>query len=182
MSIEPFPAPTLELDEIVKEHLLPLRAFLASMSVHPDLIDDVAQNVFLEVLRNQDKFDGRRPFRAWLFGIAKNVVYQEFRKHSRDRRLREGYAAETLARAEFCEPKQEDFWSDKRRLKALKDCINSLPDKTRNLVNLRFEGGYKGEELSEMLGMTHAAVRMSLSRIRKSLRGCVEQKTQGEWV
>lgn len=146
------------------------------MGVHPDLVDDVAQDVFLEVIRNFDRYDNERPFRPWLFGIARNLVYQEFRKHSRDRRLRDGLASEALAREALMEDANDDsVWIRNEHLKALKKCVAQMPDHTKRLIRLRFEGGYKSHEVASMVGMSAAAVRMALMRIRKVLRECMTQ-------
>ena len=166
-----------DLDALVREHLTPLRAFIASLAVHSDLVDDVAQDVFLEAFRHMDRYDSSRPFRAWLFGIAKNVVYQEFRKHSQNRRLREELTSEAIAQLNLSKNEVlEGFWGDHNYIHALQQCILSLPDALRELVALKFESGYKSHEIAEIVGKSAAAVRMSTMRARTALRDCIEKR------
>jgi DNA-directed RNA polymerase specialized sigma24 family protein len=49
-----------------------------------DVADDIAADTFVIALRKYDSFDaGRGPVRAWLFGIATNLVAQHRRAEQR---------------------------------------------------------------------------------------------------
>ena len=50
----------------------------------PDVADDIAADTFVIALRKYGSFDaGRGPVRAWLFGIATNLVAQHRRAEQR---------------------------------------------------------------------------------------------------
>ena len=55
---------------LVTLHQQALRAFLRRLSNHAADADDVAQDTFIFAWEHIGRFDGQRPFRPWLFGIA----------------------------------------------------------------------------------------------------------------
>ena len=48
---------------------------LRRLGVAPSDIEDVASNVWLVVHRRLDSYDGTKPLRPWLFGIAFRVAF-----------------------------------------------------------------------------------------------------------
>jgi len=47
-------------------------------------IEELIQRTFLGCLEGQHRFTGAGSFRGWLFGIARNVLFNHFREHLRD--------------------------------------------------------------------------------------------------
>jgi RNA polymerase sigma-70 factor (ECF subfamily) len=65
-------------------------------------------------------------------------------------------------------------------MSALRDCVEQLAPKSRQIVAGRYGDGWKAPDLSDHLGMTAAAVRQALMRIREQLKQCIEiQMTEG---
>ena len=106
-------------------------------------------------------------------------MYQEFRKHARDKRLREGVTSQLLCQLIGEDQSPDKIWMKKERLSALENCVGGLPENSEQLIHLRFKSSYKSHEISEIVGMKAAAVRMSLMRIRRSLKDCVENRVHG---
>ena len=76
-----------QFEMLVVEHHVQLRAFVRSLAVNPDWVDDIAQEAFLTAFREWDSFDESRDFGKWIRGIAANIVRNEIRKHARRNRL-----------------------------------------------------------------------------------------------
>ena len=76
---------TFEL--LVVEHHVQVRAFVRSLGVDPDWVDDIAQEAFLTAYREWKTFDSTRDFGKWLRGIAANIVRNELRKDARRQRI-----------------------------------------------------------------------------------------------
>jgi RNA polymerase sigma-70 factor, ECF subfamily len=68
---------------------------LRRLGVHPNDIEDLAQEVFVTAYRRVDDFDRARPARPWLFGIAYRVVAQ----HRRDTRQDRAVSAQDVSEA-----------------------------------------------------------------------------------
>jgi RNA polymerase sigma-70 factor (ECF subfamily) len=56
----------------------------------------------------------------------------------------------------------------------LRDCVEQLAPKSRQLVSGRYDDGWKAPDLAAHLNMTPAAVRQALVRIRLQLKRCIE--------
>ena len=127
---------------------------------------------FLE--RELDSFDPERDIGKWLRGIARNLVRNELRKDQRRKRILHQRLSELLVRSQG--DREATDW-EQFRMSALRDCVEQLAPKSRQIVAGRYGDGWKAPELADHLGMTAAAVRQALMRIRKQLRQCIELQT-----
>jgi RNA polymerase sigma-70 factor (ECF subfamily) len=76
--------------DLLRELLLPLRAFAMSRRVEPSLVDDVVQTVLMSIHRARHTHRPERPFDPWLWTIARNAVTDAHRARSRQLRREVG--------------------------------------------------------------------------------------------
>ena len=62
------------------------------------------------------------------------------------------------------------------RLDALHLCLEKLPGRTREVLDLRYGKGLKGTKVAEMMNRTVDAIYQVLSRAHHSLKGCIENQ------
>ncbi|MEP3482299.1 MAG: sigma-70 family RNA polymerase sigma factor [Fuerstiella sp.] len=162
----------------MEEHHMQLRSFVRTLGVDPDWVDDLAQEAFLVAFREKASFDRSRDIGKWLRGIARNLVRNEIRKDARRRRILHEALAELLV---SCEDQchESAHWTE-MKMPALRDCVEQLPSKSRQLVSERYGGGWLADEMAEQLRMSASAIRMGLTRIRRQLKQCIEQKAVEE--
>jgi len=161
-------------ERMVAENHVQLRSFVRMLGVDPDWVDDLAQDAFLVALRERESFDQQQDVGKWLRGIARNLVRNEIRKDARRRRiLHEGLAELLLQDADWND--DDPDWQ-RTRLSHLRDCVEQLPPKSREIVTGRYSNGWTATDLADHLNMTAAAVRQALMRIRQQLKGCVENQ------
>jgi len=159
---------------LVKEHQASLRVFVRSLGVEPDWVDDLAQDSFVVACREMGSYDPERDFGKWLRGIARNLVRNELRKQGRHRRiLNEGLSQHLL---EFSEQEEEQFGA--RDVSALRDCVEQLPGKSRELVHSRYYEGWNASILADKFEMKAATIRQTLLRIRRQLYQCINQRVK----
>lgn len=163
-----------EFTLLVKQHQVGLRAFIRCLGVRKDSVDDLAQETFLLAHMEMEQFRKGEDFGKWLRGLARNLVRNEMRKLARRCRLMdEGITQHLIAKAELTQEEKpfqlEDF-------DILSQCINKLPEKSKDLIIGRYEDDLNATTLAQKFQMTATAVRLALMRIRKQLRGCVEQQ------
>ena len=157
---------------LVKEHQACLRGFVRSLGVDPDWVDDLAQDAFITAYREFNSYDSGRDFGKWLRGITRNLVRNEMRKQGRHRRiLHEGLSQYLLALAE----NEKDQYDD-TKLKALRDCLEYLPEKSRKLVRSRYYEGWDSTVLADKFEMKSDTVRQTLLRIRRKLYVCINHR------
>jgi len=138
-----------------------------------DLAEDLFQETVIEILHSEDRFDPTRRFLPWACGIAKNVVQRHWR--SQKQRPTSGQEDLIADLAMVGSEGDDDLW--KRERKALRLCIQSLPERMRRLLVLRYGHNIKGQALAESASLRAGSIRTTLSRLRWQLRQCIQAKT-----
>jgi len=158
----------------VREHQAALRSFLRVIGVKGEAVDDLAQETFLVAFKELERFDDDRDFGKWLRGIARNLTRNERRKSANRSRILHGELTEHLiAEAEVHPPEK---WQDDHLLRSLRDCVEQLPEKSRKLIAGRYTHEWKSALLADEFSMSAAAVRLTLMRIRRQLKLCIETR------
>ncbi|MEO1529271.1 MAG: sigma-70 family RNA polymerase sigma factor [Planctomycetota bacterium] len=158
--------------EMIADQHRQLRGFVRALGVTPEWVDDLAQETFLVAWRERESFDRQRDVGKWLRGIARNLVRNELRKESRRQRILHEGLSELLSRdsADLVNP---EVW-EQCQVPTLRDCVEQLAPKSRQIVMGRYGDGWKAPDLADHLGMTAASVRQALMRIRSQLKKCIE--------
>ena len=158
---------------LVEEHQASLRAFVRTLGVDPDWVDDLAQDAFVVAYRELETFDEDRDFGKWLRGIARNLVRNELRKAVRRRIMNEDLTCHLLLTRE---PESSLF--DGRQVSALRDCVEELPSKSRALVHSRYHEGWNAAQMAEKFQIKAATIRQALLRVRRQLYQCIVQRVK----
>jgi len=159
---------------LVRDHQASLRVFVRSQGVEPGWVDDLAQDAFVIAYQELDSYDPDRDFGKWLRGIARNLVRNELRKQGRQRRI----LHESLTRHLVDLAENEEDQVDASQLSALRDCVEQLPRKSRELIHSRYHEGWDATVLADKFEMKAATVRQTLLRIRRQLYQCINQRVK----
>ncbi len=135
--------------------------------------EDVFQDVALVLWKKFDEFDRSRSFGAWARGIAVRQALQSF---DRARRAPAPFSPETIEALLHAYEEEPEAAPDTTREEALRHCIALLPEKSRRLLELRYDARLKLHEVAERLATTLDAAHKALSRLRTALRKCVERE------
>ena len=154
--------------ELTVRYYRPVCGFLLKRVGQPDLVEDLAQETFLEALRALK--EGRLPaqFAAWLFGIAANRCGKWFR------RKRPALFPATEPPDVAAEPSfvlaHEEMEEQQRLLASLEDGLASLPEETRTLLHLKHRQGKTCEQIAAERKQPVGTIKSQLSRAYKALR------------
>lgn len=134
-------------DEVFRRHVDAVWRTAVAMGVDADSAHDVVQNVFMIAHERRDRFVAGRSVRAWLLGIARNVIRHhhrgELRRQSRLRLLPEPAPAEPPAR-ELERREAADL---------VQDFLDTLDDKKKPVFVLGFIEGLTAKEIAGVLGL-----------------------------
>lgn len=151
-----------------------LRAFVRSMGLGWEEVDDVIQTTSLVMWRKWEQFDPETSFLAWGRVIARFEVLKARRSLARDRHVFRGDLMDLLADAA---EEQVSKLSDDSFHDALQHCLQQLPEQSGKLIREAYrDGGGTIRELAEDLGKSATALYKTLDRIRKKLQECIEQR------
>jgi RNA polymerase sigma-70 factor (ECF subfamily) len=159
-------------------HQSDLRAFIGSLVRDPYARDDLFQEVALILWRQFEAYDPARSFGAWARGIAANKILQH---RPADGRAPTALAPEAVSAVRDAYDRTESAAADANpRAEALRDCVEQLPDKSRGLLQLRYERSLRLGDIAAQVSSTLEAVHKALSRIRLRLSECVGRKLAAE--
>ncbi len=141
--------------------------FIFNMIRHKEISEDMVQNIFLRMLKYPDGFMGFGEFKTWMYHIARNAVYDHFRKVRRTpagtdmKNWEERIEAEQFSDAQI-EKEQE--------LKLLETAMNGLSDENRELLILCRYQELKYNEIAKIMNITEGAVKVRVHRALNQLR------------
>ena len=135
--------------------------------------EDVLQEVAADASRNFDKYDPARPFVAWLIGIARQRLVDHYRKEDRRRAELSEDALALLDNAYIEVAEEIDD-----RIVALRKCMDQLPEHHKALINRRYGFDDALSDIAKSVGKSAKAVNAMLTRIRKLLADCVQQRME----
>ncbi|MBU6300530.1 MAG: sigma-70 family RNA polymerase sigma factor [Verrucomicrobia bacterium] len=163
--------------DLVREHQSGLRSFIRSLGVDPMWVDDLAQEALVIAYERRGDYETGLSFRNWVWGIARHCVLNERRKFARRSRILNENVTDILLATSGDSPEAEGSSDeDKLRAAALKACLEAIPQRSRDLLRLRYEEEMKSTELAEEFNMNPPALRKALERIRHSIRDCMEAR------
>ena len=168
------------LEKLVADHQGRLRAFLARFEADPDVVDETLQEVFIAVIPRAAELSGREVDDAatYLRGVARNLVRLRWRRQSVSRRHSEN-AAREIARRTMDRDLDDEPGDSAEFLSALKLCVEGLAGHARKLVEGYYFENTTAAELARAARQSAASMRMTLLRIRRQLRTCVEARVPG---
>ncbi|NLE13281.1 MAG: sigma-70 family RNA polymerase sigma factor [Clostridiales bacterium] len=73
----------MEFEQVYEKYFKDVYRLILGMIRDPNEAEDIAQETFLKALASIGSFDGSKDIRAWLFTIAKNILFSRRRKNRR---------------------------------------------------------------------------------------------------
>lgn len=129
-----------------------------------DAAEDVAQDVFVRILRAAGTFRPEAQFTTWLYRLAANLCWDRRRQAARELRLRSGSPAPGDAAPPFAMLESQD------RVARVRQAVAELPDRQRLAVILHRYQGLAHREIADATGWTESAVESCLVRAYERLR------------
>jgi RNA polymerase sigma-70 factor, ECF subfamily len=145
---------------LFERHGSAIRRYLRRLTGEPELARDLAQDVYLRVVRHAGRYEPREREQAWIFRIARNVFLDHHKARARQPRT-EAIAAEWAGGA------VQTLRVD------LDEALKRLDPIDRDAFLLCELGGLRYDEIAAALELTTASVRSRIYRTRLTLRATV---------
>ena len=158
------------LEELFSKHYKDVYTYLYSLSRDPSLSEDLAQEVFLEVVKSIATFRGESDIKTWLFSIARHKWYSYLRKTSRQ--------TNTEDLSEFMvssEKTPEEQCQDEEVAKRIYALLDLEPERTRSIVAMRLEG-YSFYEIGVKHGISENSARVIDFRAKTKIRQILKKE------
>lgn len=177
----------LDLVKLIQTHQAGVWRYLRSLGCDGTTADELTQETFLAVMQNP--FDDYHPAAtaAYLRKVARNLLVTDQRRNARGQPVVEMSVLELdavdrawLRMGRKGEGRNSDELEDgfERMLDALRSCLQTLGDRARQALDLRFRDRLPRASIAATLGMTEDGAKNILQRAKQQLRVCIERKMQ----
>jgi RNA polymerase sigma-70 factor (ECF subfamily) len=167
MLVEQARAGRAEAWETLLRSLYPRLAAYAARRSGPDAADDIVAETMTRAVESIDNFRlDDSDFDGWVFGIARRVSADHFRKEAR--------AARPSPNSEVPSPPVDHDLSLAEDYAEVRAAFESLRPEEREVLELRVIAGLTADQAAVVLGMRPGTVRVAQSRALARLRALLK--------
>lgn len=156
--------------------------FLFYMVKNRETAEDLIQEVYIKVLNNYQKFEGKSSEKTWLYSIARNTAIDHFRKQRNwKQRLFSNFdwSRESI---KDDSPLPEELALLQEDIKVLYRSLDCCSVDQKSVLILRYVQSLSIVETSEVLGWTVSKVKTTQHRALKVLREILKTEgSKGRW-
>ena len=135
-------------------------------------VEDVVQATCVVLWEKRDEFRPGTDFNSWAFRTAYFQSLALRRDLSRSKVT--VFSDQMLQR--LAGPAEEATLQTDNRISALRHCVAALPQADQQLIALKYAGDVTIVEQARQLGAPPARLQKSLSRLRLTLKRCIEKR------
>lgn len=131
-----------------------------------DLVDETIQELFAKLWEHRASIDSNQPIKAYLFGIARNLTIDTFRRAAREEKFR-GHLQATFNEAYH---HVEEHLMPDERMQLLEAAIAQMPPQRQRVFRLCKLEGKSYEEVSKLLDISTATVNAHITKANSQLQ------------
>ncbi len=164
---------TAAFDQLVERNIASVHGLVYRFLGDASLVEDIAQEAFLRVFRNAQKYQAKAKFNTWLYRIVANLCFNVSRSRKRAKIIsldstQEGQASRDVPDHRQPDPKVE--LTKTELAEHISQAVSELPAQQRMVIILHQYEKNSYAEIAETMGTTASAVKSLLSRGRATLR------------
>ncbi|PPL04383.1 RNA polymerase sigma factor [Parapedobacter indicus] len=153
-------------EQLYHMHSNMLLANIRSLVKDREVSCDILQDLYVKVWEYRHSIDPSKSYEAFLFTMARNLVYDYLRKTARDRKKR----VELLNVVLESYPHVEEYMMAKEQEGLLVNAVNQLPEQCRKVYTLSKLEGKSHQEISHMLCISLATVNNHMVNANRKVR------------
>ena len=164
-------AASLDVARLVREHQTGVWRYLRVLGCPADEAEDLTQETFLAVLTKPFQDYNRQATAAYLRQVARNLFLSSRRRAVTVSELDEAEAA-------WLQWAVKD--DGQELMAALRNCLQTLTDRARQALDLRFGRQASRAEIATATGLSEDGAKNLLQRAKQQLRECIERALASE--
>ncbi len=135
-----------------------------------DGVEDLVHETFVRLFENQHKIQDGLRFRAYLFKIAQYVLYEHYRQLARGRQINP-----EVDSLEAMLPGASTIAGRRREHRLVLEGLRRLPVEHQVALELHYWEGLKANQIAEIMGISHSAMRSRLAKARSLLEDIIAE-------
>lgn len=158
--------------QLYQRHLRMVYSLALRLTAQPSQAEDITQDVFIQVWRKLDTFNGDSAFTTWLHSLTTNTAISYLRKQK-------GWWQRLQASDDYEMLSEQLPASAPPDLDGLQAAIAALPERARLIFVLHGLEGYRQESIAQVLGITTGTVKAQFHRARQLLEAWLDNHHNG---
>ena len=150
-------------DVLYSRYKRPLLGYFINNISDKDLSEDLVQLTFEKMIKFREKYNNTGLFKAWLFTIARNTMYDFLEKR---KRTRSNYIKTDIP--DILTSDSYDEESD--RVYKMKRALNNISEEKRELISMVKLQGMRYKDAALIYNTTEGNIKIKVFRILKELR------------
>ncbi len=147
------------MDEIFKQNSKIVFCFLYSICRDESLAEDLTQETFLKAIESIHRYDGSCKVSTWLCQIGRHLLYQHWAKAK-------NYSFVELDETIIARTDTEQQAINRIEISNIWDKVQALPEKMKQVVELRLLSNLAFKEIGQMLGKSENWARVTFYRAK----------------
>jgi len=157
---------TFRLGLLYERYKKRLFGFFFQMNRDASLSEDLVQNVFIRILKYKHTYTEDSKFVTWVFQIARNTNYDNYRKDKKNRHQDLDTIEYSITTSETIETEI----TKNENVSTLQLALKQLSEEKRELLLLSKFRELKYKEVGEIIGCTEGAARTKVHRALNELK------------
>jgi len=156
---------------IYRESMDDLYSYGLSKTADTDLVEDTIQDVFITLFKKRHLLNPEKNLEAYLFRSFRNMLIERLRERSRKNDFVYKYStADAEVAFENIEDNIIQTEENEKYFKIIEKCMESLSDRQREAIYLKYTNDFSYEEIAEILNIDVASSRTLIYRSIKKIR------------
>ena len=155
-----------DMEQIYEQYFETVYKYLFCLTRNSDISEELTQETFYRAVKKIHTFKGECKISVWLCQIAKNLWYDECRKYRKTIKVSEENFLEIQAPNDVTE---EKIVQNEEKM-ALYKKLQTLDEKTREVIYLRITGELSFKEIGTILNQTENWARVTFYRGKQKLK------------
>jgi len=158
--------------QLMNKYQKPLYYHVLKMVKHHEQVEDLVQEAFMKAFNNLDSYNTNYAFSTWLYRITTNHTIDYLRKKklqttSIDEPVKTKDGEMEIQISDSAETDREIIKKERKAI--IHDAIKNLPEKYRNVIEMRHLEELSYQEISEQLDLPLGTVKAHIFRAREML-------------
>lgn len=120
--------------------------------------EEIVQRVFVKIWEKRETLAVIASFKAFIYSVAKNQLLDEIRRNQ----VKSKALVRLKGEAEECGPGADAHLLSRQYYELMEEAINILPEKRKQIVNLRLKDDLSLDEIAEKLAISKPVVKKQL--------------------
>ncbi len=161
-------------ETLYRRHKDPVYRYLLRLSGHPDVAEDVFQEVWGKIIKARENYRPTAKFTTFLYRVAHNCFIDHVRRNRR-------HAGATEFKPELFSDQGESLELTTERQLArqrLAEALGTLPEEQRDAFLLHEEGGLSVDQIASVTGCNRETAKSRLRYAVAKLRAAIDEPAE----